>query len=207
MREILSIRGPNPRSEFRLQSIAGSGCWRRDYLVPVDADPTSEAVVDLQMLNAHLVLRQMEGAARKRLPQQPVRRAWLGATYSGLAQMRAPEGTLVSFATQPGNVARAGTDGRSPYSKALARVMREPGLDIFDAFNAVRLAVLRETGGSQQPWVASSPIAGAFVSLGQILIQSGNKPYTESDRCWKTNGWALFQPVSFDGEKPRVGRA
>ena len=69
--------------------------------------------------------------------------------------MQAPEGTLISFATQPGNVALDGDDGNSPYTKALAETLRKPGLGIFDAFNEVGLAVKRATGGAQQPWVSS----------------------------------------------------
>jgi uncharacterized caspase-like protein len=45
--------------------------------------------------------------------------------------MQAPEGTLISYATQPGNVAQDGADGNSPYSKALAQTIRRGGLDIF----------------------------------------------------------------------------
>jgi hypothetical protein len=40
--------------------------------------------------------------------------------------------------------------------------MRRPGLDIFQTFNEVGLTVKRATRGSQQPWVSSSPIDGAF---------------------------------------------
>jgi uncharacterized caspase-like protein len=76
--------------------------------------------------------------------------------------MQAPEGTLISFATQPGSVARDGIDGHSPYSKALAETIRRPGLGIFDVFNEVGLQVKRATGGRQQPWVSSSPIDGTF---------------------------------------------
>src|SRR5262249_46085413 len=65
-------------------------------------------------------------------------------------------------ATQPGNVAQDGADGDSPYTKALAATMRTPGLDIFQTFNEVGLQVKRATGGSQQPWVASSPIEATF---------------------------------------------
>src|SRR6266576_3523796 len=86
----------------------------------------------------------------------------LRASDGGLAQMRAPEGTLISYATQPGNVALDGTDGHSPYTKALAGTIKQAGLDIFQTFNQVGLAVKRETGGSQQPWVSSSPIDGTF---------------------------------------------
>jgi formylglycine-generating enzyme required for sulfatase activity len=83
-------------------------------------------------------------------------------TGGGLAQMQAPEGTLISFATQPGSVAQDGADGNSPYTKALAETIRKPGLGIFDAFNQVGLLVKRATKGVQQPWVSSSPIDGAF---------------------------------------------
>jgi hypothetical protein len=76
--------------------------------------------------------------------------------------MQAPEGTLISFATRPGSVARDGIDGHSPYSKALAETIRRPGLGIFDVFNEVGLEVKRATGGEQQPWVSSSPIDGTF---------------------------------------------
>ena len=61
--------------------------------------------------------------------------------------MRAPEGTLISYATQPGNVAQDGSDGHSPYTKALASTITQAGLEIFQTFNQVGLAVKRETGG------------------------------------------------------------
>jgi uncharacterized caspase-like protein len=66
-------------------------------------------------------------------------------TSSGLAQMRAPEGTLISFATQPGNVALDGVDGHSPFTRALANIIRQPGLGLFDTFNQVGLAVRGDT--------------------------------------------------------------
>jgi uncharacterized caspase-like protein len=86
----------------------------------------------------------------------------LRATNGGLAQMRAPEGTLISYATQPGNVAQDGADGDSPYTKALAATLRRPGLDIFQTFNEVGLAVMLATANVQQPWVSTSPIKGSF---------------------------------------------
>jgi hypothetical protein len=163
---------------------AGHGVQVRgtNYLIPVDANPTREADVDFQMLDTNLVMRQMEGAgtrlnlvildACRNNPfggrglvvgrGRDTESIRLRDTSSGLAQMQAPEGTLISFATQPGSVARDGIDGHSPYSKALAETIRRPGLGIFDVFNQVGLEVKRATGGAQQPWVSSSPIDGAF---------------------------------------------
>jgi hypothetical protein len=163
---------------------AGHGIQVRgeNYLIPIDANPTKEADVDFQMTDTNLVLRQMEGAGTRlnivildACRNNPfggrglaVGRAQgngtvrLRDTSSGLAQMQAPEGTLISFATQPGSVAQDGVGGNSPYAAALAREMRRPGLDIFQTFNQVGLAVKRETGGVQLPWVSTSPIDGSF---------------------------------------------
>jgi uncharacterized caspase-like protein len=82
--------------------------------------------------------------------------------------MRAPDGTMISYATQPGSVAQDGGDGNSPYTKALAATIRRAGLDIFRTFNEVGLAVKRSTGGSQQPWVSSSPIDGNFYFVSPV---------------------------------------
>ncbi len=140
-----------------------------NYLVPVGANPTREADVDFQMVDINLVLRQMQGSGTRlnmvildACRNNPFGARGLRSADGGLAQMRAPEGTLISYATQPGSVAQDGSDGHSPYTKALATTIKQAGLDIFQTFNQVGLAVKRETGGSQQPWVSSSPIDGSF---------------------------------------------
>lgn len=144
-----------------------------NYLVPVNANPTREADVDFQMVDVSLVLRQMDGAGTRlnvvildACRNNPFGGRGLRGSESGLAQMRAPEGTLISYATQPGNVAQDGADGDSPYTKALAATIRRSGLDIFQTFNEVGLAVKHATGGEQQPWVSSSPIDGNFYFAG-----------------------------------------
>ena len=149
---------------------AGHGLQVRgaNYLVPVNANPTREADVDFQLLNVDLVLRQMEGAGTRlnflildACRNNPLAGRGLRATGGGLAQMQAPEGTLIAYATQPGHVALDGTDGHSPYTRALTNAIRRPGLDVFAVFNETGLAVQQRTGGAQEPWVSHSPIAGA----------------------------------------------
>src|SRR5262249_35480300 len=71
-----------------------------------------------------------------------------------------------SYATQPGNVAQDGTDGHSPYTAALANAFRKPGLDLFAVFNETGLNVKQRTGGTQQPWVPSAPIASQLYFTG-----------------------------------------
>ena len=151
-----------------------------NYLVPVTANPTREADVDFQMVDVNLVLRQMQGSGTRlnmvildACRNNPFGARGLRASDGGLAQMRAPEGTLISYATQPGNVALDGADGHSPYTRALASTVRQAGLDIFQTFNQVGLAVKRQTGGSQQPWVSSSPIDGNFYFVPPASIDAG----------------------------------
>jgi hypothetical protein len=146
-----------------------------NYLVPVGANPTREADVDFQMVDINLVLRQMQGSGTRlnmvildACRNNPFGGRGLRSADGGLAQMRAPEGTLISYATQPGSVAQDGSDGHSPYTKALATTIKQAGLDIFQTFNQVGLAVKRETGGSQQPWVSSSPIDGSFYFVAPV---------------------------------------
>lgn len=155
---------------------AGHGIQIRgsNYLVPVSANPVREADVDFQMVDVALILRQMEASGTKlnlvildACRNNPFGGRGLRASDGGLAQIRAPEGTLLSYATQPGNVALDGAGRNSPYTTALAETMRRPGLDIFQTFNQVGLLVKRATGGAQQPWVSSSPIDGSFYFAGQ----------------------------------------
>jgi hypothetical protein len=150
---------------------AGHGIQVRgtNYLVPISANPTREADADFQMVDVGLVLKQMEGSGTKlnivmldACRNNPFGGRGLRAADGGLAQIRAPEGTLLSYATQPGNVALDGDDGHSPYTRALVDAMQRPGLDVLQAFNQVGLTVKKTTGSAQQPWISSSPIDGSF---------------------------------------------
>jgi hypothetical protein len=156
-----------------------------------------EADVDFQMLDANLVLLQMEGAGTKlnlvildACRNNPLAGRSLRSVATGLATMQSPEGTLISFATQPGNVAQDGSDDHSPYTEALARTMRKPGLDVFRTFNEVGLAVSSATGGAQRPWVSLSPISGDFYFTGpvsvnaNVTVNQAPPPPDPAERAW-----------------------
>jgi caspase domain-containing protein len=76
--------------------------------------------------------------------------------------MESPDGTLIAFATEPGNFATDGEEGNSPYTKALVAAMRQPGLGVYDTFNQAGIAVRQATNGTQRPWFSSSAITGSF---------------------------------------------
>jgi len=198
---------------------AGHGVQVRggNYLVPVSANPTREIDVDFQMLDVNLILREMEyGRAKLNLVildacrNNPFGTRGLRAVSTGLAQMQAPEGTLISFATQPGNVAQDGADGDSPFSKALAETLRKPGLDIFRAFNEVGLIVARETSGEQQPWVSLSPIKGDFYFAGNAEpdpVLQQRQFYEAAARIDTKDAWDSFLNVYKSGYYADLARA
>src|SRR3984885_2975987 len=145
-----------------------------NYLVPVDAHPQDEADVFMQMVGISGILDQMEKSGTRinlvlldACRDNPFRDHGVRSTTGGLAQMPGPVGTLISFATQPRSVSLDGVDGHSPYTSALAQAMRRPGSGLFKTFNEVGLAVEKATGGSQLPWLSSSPIAGSFYFAGK----------------------------------------
>jgi len=77
---------------------------------------------------------------------------------AGLARVDSGSGTFVAFATSPGSTATDGTGPNSPFTTALLREAREPGLPIEQVFRRIRLAVYDTTNGVQIPWDTSSLI-------------------------------------------------
>ena len=145
-----------------------------NYLVPVDAHPLDDGDIFAQGIGTTGILEQMEkSGARINLVlldacrDDPFRDKGAHPKAGGLAQMQAPPGTLISFATQPRSVSLDGDDGHSPYTSALVAAMQKPGYGLFKTFNEVGLAVEKATGGSQLPWVSSSPISGNFYFAGK----------------------------------------
>ncbi len=143
-----------------------------NYLVPVAANPTSEADAYF-MVDAQAVLAQMDaGGSRLKVMildacrNNPFGGRGFRSANGGLAPMEVPEGTLILYATAPGHVAQDGTGADSPFTQVLAETIIEPGKDIRDVFNDVGLAVAKSSGQSQVPWEANSPIEGKFYLAG-----------------------------------------
>ena len=139
----------------------------RNYLIPVDANIELEGDVDIESIDANSVLRAMD-QARARVNfvildacrNNPFARSFRSGTR-GLAQMDAPGGTLIAYATSPGDVAVDGDGVNSPYTAALTKSMQQPGVPAVLMFQDVRVAVQEATNDRQTTWEASS-LTGNF---------------------------------------------
>ena len=144
----------------------------QNYLVPIDAKLSTALATDFEMIRLELVHRTMEretstnilivDACRDNPLARNLARA-LGTRSTqvgrGLSPVESGEGTLISFSTQPGNVALDGSGRNSPYTAALLRHLPNPGDDLPTILINVRNDVMQETGRRQVPWEHSAMTA------------------------------------------------
>ena len=74
----------------------------------------------------------------------------------GLAQIKGKVGSLIAYATQPGNVAMDGEGSHSPFTTGLLDHIAESGVEVRKMLTRVRVSVVNETNGQQIPWDHSS---------------------------------------------------
>ncbi len=129
-----------------------------NFLLPTDAVIEDEADLDLVGVESDWVLRQMESARNRTnivILDACRNNPFDASAKAGLAEMNAPTGSFLSFATAPGNVALDGTGSNSPFTEALSRNMQIAGQPIEQMFKQVRVDVLAATKGQQTPWDTS----------------------------------------------------
>jgi Caspase domain len=184
-----------------------------NYLLPVDADIKSEMDVKLgAAINIDLTLDQTMSDAKVKLVFLDACRdnpfaakiKSNSATRSvsvqtGLAEMKSGEGTLIAFATGPGQTALDGQEGtNSPFTRALMAHITTPGVEIQQAMTEVRAQVNEETKKGQLPWghtnligavylnPAAAPAAGAAASSGPATVASISKGSDVELEFWRS---------------------
>jgi uncharacterized caspase-like protein len=151
---------------------AGHGIQRRgeNFLIPIDADISKEYEIEDVALNLGTVLSSlgetkprlsivMLDACRNNPYERRIRGVSRGLNFKGegLAAVDSVQGMILSYATEPGNVAVDGSTGHSPYTAAILSHIDTPNLSIQDMLNQVGLSVISATHGEQKPWVSSAP--------------------------------------------------
>jgi Caspase domain len=158
-------------SDLALFYYAGHGLQvnGENYILPTDAQLKTQVDLEFESVSINLILRTMEQAtktnvvfldacrdnplAEKLARSMGTRSASVGR---GLAKTSSGVGTLISFSTQPGNIAFDGEGKNSPFTSALLKHLGTPGQDITRDLVLVRREVLESTNGLQVPWENSS---------------------------------------------------
>ncbi len=142
----------------------------KNYLVPIDAKLTDSFGIDFELVRLSRIHQAMEQSSKVNIifldacRNNPIARNLArsmgtrsAAVGNGLAAMESGIGSLISFSTQPGNVALDGRGMRnSPYSAALAKYISEGSGDITEILIKVRRDVMAATSQQQVPWEHSA---------------------------------------------------
>jgi hypothetical protein len=133
-----------------------------NYMIPADISEPTISKIKYRSIPIEYVLSNMEetnnqvniiilDACRNNPFKNGTR-----AVRKGLAQIKAPSGSLIAYATSPGEVAEDGVGRNSPYTKYLKKFILEPNLFIERVFKKVLISVKKETKERQTPWVSTS---------------------------------------------------
>lgn len=190
-RAIRDFVGKLDGADIALFYYAGHGLQvnGENYITPVDAKLLSYIDLEFEAVPMNLVLSAMERTTRVNLvfldacrdnPLAVSLARSMGtrsvAIGRGLAKVGTGVGSLIAFATQPGNVALDGVGRNSPFTAALLRHLGKPGRDITRELIDVRRDVLEATNGKQVPWDSSS-------LTGEVVL----KPRSELEQAPAVN--------------------
>jgi tetratricopeptide (TPR) repeat protein len=161
---------------------AGHGVQSRgnNYLIPIDADIQIEADLEDSAVNLNYALNVMDDAQNTlniavldACRDNPFTRSFR-STRGGLAQLRAPTGTLIAYATAPDSVAADGGGANSPYTEELVKQLQLPGVLLETMFRRVTEQVSSRSGGRQEPWFSAN-VKGDFYFAGEPVEEQANR--------------------------------
>jgi hypothetical protein len=169
-------------NEVALFFFAGHGMQidGTNYLIAVDTDMETEDDAKHSSLSLDKVVDAMaksNSATRiiilDACRSNPWERRWQhrSTEVRGLASVYAPKGTIIGFATSPGEVAYDGTGRNGTYTAALLEHIEAPDCSIETMFKRVRNTVAAASKGKQTSWEHTS-LSGEFyfnLSLGNII--------------------------------------
>ena len=178
----------------------------QNYLIPIDANVTSNADVQRQSVSLDQMLKAVDSARVMRIVILDACRnnpfpdlidtnavvsgadategATRGAGVAGLAPVDPDRGTLIAYAQRSGEVALDGATDNSPFARALMQQMQVPGVEIGLMFRQVRDEVLAETQNLQEPYVNNSLSGTPFYLAGPADGQIDVATIADPQQAW-----------------------
>ncbi|MEP3429467.1 MAG: caspase family protein [Roseibium sp.] len=208
-------------AEIAILFYAGHGMQiaGQNLLVPIDAKIEDETSLDFETISVDFILRQMSKDVKVQMVfldacrDNPLSRTLArrmgpsrsGNVGSGLAEIKIQEtggeGSVIAFATSPGDVALDGDGQNSPFTTALIKHIDTPNASIQTVMTRVTGDVYNETEKRQRPWVNASLIGEVFLnktapeatmevaSLGQTATAAPQNSVTTTNATESTITW------------------
>jgi uncharacterized caspase-like protein len=146
-----------------------------NYLIPTDAKLADEEDIEEEAVPVSRLIDRLQDVAGIKVfildacrnnpfATRMFRRRGVRGGAKGLAEMHAESGSLIAYATSPGDTALDGEGEHSPYAKALIDHLGDQGSEIRLMFGSVADSVQEATRKTQLPWIAS-PLGGKSYSF------------------------------------------
>ena len=177
---------------------AGHGlqmAWK-NYLLPVDASIAAVTDVHAQGVELNALIAGLTRAANplNLIILDACRDNPFGSTaqleQKGLSQMDAPLGTLLAYATSPGNTASDGEGANGLYTENLLKEIQVREAKVEDVFKRVRLGVRRGSKGLQIPWESTSLEDDFYFLPPGTLARPGDderaRRFAEEFKLWES---------------------
>ncbi|WP_439361186.1 caspase family protein [Bradyrhizobium sp. DASA03007] len=174
------------RAQVAMVYYAGHGVQvdGRNYLIPVDVALKPGANMTEAMIETDTIMAGLDDqvrtnilifdACRNNPMAQQVASVGGNRGIDGASGLAAPTnlgtgatlgaGTLIAYATAPGQVALDGDGANSPFSAALSRHIGTPGLEVQQMLTRVRAEVVSTTKNKQVPWSNSSLLGEVYLA-------------------------------------------
>lgn len=189
-----------------------------NYLLACDTDASGENEAKYSSLSLNQVIDVLgRSKADTKIiildacRENPFESAWnRSAATRGLASVFAPRGTIIAYATSPGQVALDGRSSNGAYTGALLQHIDTPDCPIETIFKRVRNAVAAETSGRQITWEHTSlagdfyfnTSAGSFVTAyrpsslaDNLFVLDDGKTSHQIIRGLKSHDWYTQNPA------------
>lgn len=162
---------------------AGHGIQYRggNYLIPVEADIPAEDEIEFAAINLGFLLNKMDTAKNNlnivildACRNNPFARSWSNfrdvGDFGGLAKVTPPTGTIMLYATQPGNVASDGPGRNGLFTASLLQQIKKPNVEFDAMVKALARDVSEKSGKKQLPW-KEGIVLGDFYFAGAPLVE------------------------------------
>jgi tetratricopeptide (TPR) repeat protein len=173
------------RAQVAVVYYAGHGVQidGRNYLVPVDVRLQAGSSITDAMIDVETILAGLDDQVRTNIlildacrnnpvapqvasagPSRAIEGGGLAAPAALGPGATLGAGTLIAFATAPGQVALDGEGANSPFSAALSRHIGTPGIEVQQMLTRVRAEVVAATKAKQVPWSNSSLLGEVYLA-------------------------------------------
>ena len=173
----------NEKNAVGLFFFAGHGIevGGRNYLIPINANIQSEADVKYDAVDVGRVMSGMEYAGNNlnivildACRNNPFARSFRSASR-GLIRMDPPKGSLILYATSPGDVAADGAGRNGLFTQHLLKAMEQPNYTVEQVFKATANKVYKATNKKQLPWQSGVMLGDFYFSNGPLNAQPAQK--------------------------------